>query len=494
VRGLWLTSHVLADPRAPPPRVRPRRSATTCNAAPRSGRPARRDLAAPGAALLLRAAAAHGAFGPAASTAGSPSARISRAPSRAVATPPARSSRRPRRSSSRRPRHRGRVGAARAAPLGDVAADGVGVPRALARHPARGGPEARLDAWVAAGLGLHEARAARRWRRRGSSARGAAAGARTSHYALLADVVRALTTAVGDGSSSRSRRRPRPLHTSRARDAAARAAHARHRGAPAAHAAWRALPAALARLAPEVRAALVRVVAHLGPRAAAPLAETAPVVGALVGAVPAAERVPSCGSSRSGGALPRGDGRRPPRAAAALRDRRPDVVRACSRPGSASPRAADAAAAYFALESRTACARSRLPRRPRPSRTPRRLDEARADGERHAGDGAPVRGLTLRPPLEDEPARDEVALPMRVDAFPTYEENARLFRLLAAQVAGRRAFGTYADPAVIARCVSPSARRSGALLPARRGRARPARLGRPTRASPPTGARSARGC
>jgi hypothetical protein len=67
----------------------------------------------------------------------------------------------------------------------------------------------------------------------------------------------------------------------------------------------------------------------------------------------------------------------------------------------------------------------------------------------------PFEGLTLRPPLEDDPGRDEVALPLRVDAFPTYEENARLYRLLAAQVAGRRAFGTYADRGLVTRLRDP---------------------------------------
>ena len=52
--------------------------------------------------------------------------------------------------------------------------------------------------------------------------------------------------------------------------------------------------------------------------------------------------------------------------------------------------------------------------------------------------------LSYPPPLEDGPARgDALPLPGRVDLFPTYEENFRLFRVLAAQQAGRREFGTY---------------------------------------------------
>src|SRR4029077_584397 len=63
--------------------------------------------------------------------------------------------------------------------------------------------------------------------------------------------------------------------------------------------------------------------------------------------------------------------------------------------------------------------------------------------------GAPVvvRGVevaTLRPPLEDIPAESEVALPLRIDWLPTHEDNCRVYRLLAALLAGRREFGTYA--------------------------------------------------
>jgi len=48
------------------------------------------------------------------------------------------------------------------------------------------------------------------------------------------------------------------------------------------------------------------------------------------------------------------------------------------------------------------------------------------------------------PPLERYPiACDELPLPYRVDFLPTYDENFRLFRVLAVQQAGRREFGTY---------------------------------------------------
>ena len=48
------------------------------------------------------------------------------------------------------------------------------------------------------------------------------------------------------------------------------------------------------------------------------------------------------------------------------------------------------------------------------------------------------------PPLEEFPSySDALPLPARVDVLPTYEENFRLFRLVAMQQAGRREFGTY---------------------------------------------------
>src|SRR5438876_1229532 len=66
-----------------------------------------------------------------------------------------------------------------------------------------------------------------------------------------------------------------------------------------------------------------------------------------------------------------------------------------------------------------------------------------------SGEPVVVRGVdvaTLRLPLEDVPAEHEVALPLRIDWLPTHEDNCRVYRLLAAALAGRREFGTYAHP------------------------------------------------
>src|SRR5439155_501112 len=62
-----------------------------------------------------------------------------------------------------------------------------------------------------------------------------------------------------------------------------------------------------------------------------------------------------------------------------------------------------------------------------------------------SGEPVVMRGVevvTLRPPLEDFPAEHEVALPLRIDWLTTHEDNCRVYRLLAAALAGRREFGT----------------------------------------------------
>src|SRR5207247_10957695 len=60
----------------------------------------------------------------------------------------------------------------------------------------------------------------------------------------------------------------------------------------------------------------------------------------------------------------------------------------------------------------------------------------------HLPDTLPI--SSYPPPQEHGSARgNALPLPGLVDLFPTYEENFRLFRVLAAQQAGRREFGTY---------------------------------------------------
>ncbi|MGH7963560.1 MAG: hypothetical protein ACRERD_17340, partial [Candidatus Binatia bacterium] len=106
---------------------------------------------------------------------------------------------------------------------------------------------------------------------------------------------------------------------------------------------------------------------------------------------------------------------------------------------------AAAGVAFFALESRTSI---QVLRRSSPGVDLEEVQELlRKYIAMLSGTAVGIRrqeGLFYPPPLEEFPLRgDGLPLPGRVDLFPTYEENFRLLRLLAAQQAGRREFGTY---------------------------------------------------
>src|SRR5204862_128571 len=117
---------------------------------------------------------------------------------------------------------------------------------------------------------------------------------------------------------------------------------------------------------------------------------------------------------------------------------------------------AAAGRAYFALESRTSLAVLRA------ASTAAALEDTQGVWRKLVQmlSGAPVvvRGVevaTLRPPLEDLPAEHEVALPLLIDCLPPPADNCRVYRLLAAVLAGRREFGTYAHPDLRARVCAP---------------------------------------
>ncbi|MEY4581150.1 MAG: hypothetical protein RL701_5853 [Pseudomonadota bacterium] len=66
-----------------------------------------------------------------------------------------------------------------------------------------------------------------------------------------------------------------------------------------------------------------------------------------------------------------------------------------------------------------------------------------------SGDAVVIRRLDnaafcLRPELEPSADTNVVALPARIEALPRMQDNRALYRFLALQLAGRRAFGTYA--------------------------------------------------
>jgi hypothetical protein len=224
-----------------------------------------------------------------------------------------------------------------------------------------------------------------------------------------------------------------------------------------ARAVYRALPGALRALDPAVRGAVLRLVATLDARVAPALADLAGVLGAIVAEIPAGERLDLL---RLVSALAE---RAPDAAVAALRvaprlyeEAAPDQVRAWFAAGVAIANENDAAGrAYFALASRTSVKVLRA------ASTAATLEETeglwRKLVQMLSGEGVTVRGfegVTLRPPLEVAPGEREVALPQRIDRLATHEENCRVYRFLAAQLAGRREFGTYSSAEVRARLAS----------------------------------------
>ncbi len=109
-------------------------------------------------------------------------------------------------------------------------------------------------------------------------------------------------------------------------------------------------------------------------------------------------------------------------------------------------KAPSAALAYFSLESRTSLGVLHQ------GSTAAALDQHQGMLRKYlqmmSGEPSAIRSMdrfTLRPEIEEFPAERGVALPFRIDLLPTHEDNLRLYRILAVQLAGRRAMGTY-DP------------------------------------------------
>jgi nitric oxide reductase NorD protein len=309
---------------------------------------------------------------------------------------------------------------------------------------------ARLRPWVAAGLALHE----RRGWRGGFLAQAYFDGAPASVTALApssherwVEVGLALGGEVDDreffaappGEMSRWEGAEQGTFLA----AVARLAAGAKRPA---HIVYRDLPPALARTPAPVRAALLDVLARLDARVAAPLADIVPVAGAVLAGVP---REHVAGALARIAALAE---RHPEAAVGALRvlprlyeEARADEVGRWFEAGVAiAADNPDAGKAYFALESRTSLKVLRA------ASTAAGLDETQGVWRKLvqmlSGSAVTIRGVDapgLRPPLEEVPAECEVALPVRIDWLPTHEENCRVYRFLAVQLAGRREFGTY---------------------------------------------------
>jgi len=210
---------------------------------------------------------------------------------------------------------------------------------------------------------------------------------------------------------------------------------------------YRSLPPAVAPLDPTSRAALLAALGRFDATSGPEVAAVAPVLGAIVETVPAAVRVRVLGqvcevverSSAAGLAALRSLPR-------LYEEADPGGIERWFRAGLAIAEGNPAAGrAFFALESRTSVAVLGA------GSTAATLEDTEAVWRRFvqmlSGRPAGVRvqpGVSLRPVLEECPAENEIALPERIDWRPTHEENYRLFRVLAAVLAGRREFGTYA--------------------------------------------------
>jgi hypothetical protein len=209
---------------------------------------------------------------------------------------------------------------------------------------------------------------------------------------------------------------------------------------------YRDLPGSLAHLDPAVRAALLAVLASAARRLAGQAGEIAPVAGALVRQVPAASALEALAEVERVARIC------PEAVPAALRS----LPRVYEEADAARVREwfagglrlahdnRDAGVAYFALESRTSLKVLRA------ASTAATLEEVQGLLRKYvnmlSGRPASIRaqeGIPLRPALEEFPDENEIALPLRIDLLATHEDNLRFYRFLAAQLAGRREFGTY---------------------------------------------------
>jgi nitric oxide reductase NorD protein len=206
------------------------------------------------------------------------------------------------------------------------------------------------------------------------------------------------------------------------------------------------LPGAVHRLHASVRLKLLQVFERAGDAVVGSLADVVPVIGALVRDLPSEHRIAALDLAVSvARAFPRGSVALLRSLPAAYEDARHPAVEQWVRRGLEIAAAnAEAGIAYFALESRTSIKVLQA------SSTAAVLSDVqgllRKFMQMLSGRPASIRAADafgMRPALEEFPLEDEVALPLKVDLFATHEDNVRLYRFLAAQLAGRREFATY---------------------------------------------------
>lgn len=206
------------------------------------------------------------------------------------------------------------------------------------------------------------------------------------------------------------------------------------------------LPAALRRVPGPLREPLLHALRPAALVSAEALAEVSPVLGALVRDVPAAQRSAALGHAVAlARRFPRGVVALLRTLPAAYEDAPPEAVADWVARGlDIAVHNDDAGLAYFAIESRTSVQVLHA------SSTAATLADVQGILRKYvhmlSGQSVSIRSsdtLRLRPPLEEFPLENEIALPLRVDVFTTHERNCDLYRFLAAQLAGRRDFATY---------------------------------------------------
>jgi nitric oxide reductase NorD protein len=206
------------------------------------------------------------------------------------------------------------------------------------------------------------------------------------------------------------------------------------------------LPAVLKRLSSQTRGKLLQVLRHAGPSRPAAVAEVVPVLAALVNDLPRQHRQAALGLAVGvARAFPPGAVPLLRSMPAAYEDARHEGVAEWVRRGlEIAADVSEAGEAYFALESRTSFQVLHA------SSTAATLQDVQGTMRKYvqmlSGRPVSIRSTDfaqLRSPLEEFPLENEIALPLRIDRFSTYESNYRLYQLLAAQLAGRRELGTY---------------------------------------------------
>ncbi len=216
--------------------------------------------------------------------------------------------------------------------------------------------------------------------------------------------------------------------------------------APAAATFYLQLPPAVRRLHSAARDKLLQIFRLAGPAVAAGLPDIVPVVGALIQDLPRGVRLAALDLGLEvARAFPRGSLALLRSLPAAYEDAPPAAVAQWVRRGlQIAADNADAGTAYFALESRTSLKILQA------SSTAAVLSDVQGLLRKYvqmlSGFSATIRSADsfgLRSPLEEFPLENEVALPLRIDLFETHEDNVRVYRFLAAQLAGRREFSTY---------------------------------------------------